>query len=158
MARFLHRGRPHVMIRKGLKSYNFSIIDLMARAFIGETPPGYEVEVRNGIKTDMRLENLYYAPYRLPGTKASMTKKRVMTADLYEAALLIQAGSRFISVREACSALRVSRSFIENAVKSGALKVHRRNPNSQRFKIPIDEIFQWLRRKADAVGAELPCE
>jgi hypothetical protein len=72
---FLHRGRPHVMLNKGGKLYKFSVIKLMAEAFIGETPSGYEVEVKNGVKTDCVLSNLYYKVYELPGTKAARTKK-----------------------------------------------------------------------------------
>lgn len=40
---------------------HFTVHKLVAEAFLGDRPKGYQVAHKNGIKTDNRKENLYYA-------------------------------------------------------------------------------------------------
>lgn len=86
MTIFLHRNRPHVMLSRDKKSHNLSVINLIAEAFVGPTPEGYQVEVKNGVKGDARLTNLCYRPYEAPWTKCHRAVRAAKAARAGEAA------------------------------------------------------------------------
>lgn len=58
--RLVNTGYVYVRFRVGKKQVKVSVHRLVMLAFIGECPPGYEVNHKNGIKTDNRLVNLEY--------------------------------------------------------------------------------------------------
>jgi hypothetical protein len=53
-------GYPYVGLYRDHKVHTFIVHRLLMRTFAGQPPPKYEVNHKNGIKTDNRLENLEY--------------------------------------------------------------------------------------------------
>lgn len=54
------RGYPEVMLYNDGKAKAYKVHRLIAYAFLGECPTGLQVNHKNGIKTDNRIENLEY--------------------------------------------------------------------------------------------------
>lgn len=64
-SRFTSRGYVTVsLIRETNVTYPFLVHRLVAHAFLGECPEGYQVNHKNGIKIDNRIENLEYLTSR----------------------------------------------------------------------------------------------
>lgn len=54
------RGYAKVNLSKNKRKLQKSVHSLVAEAFLGPRPPGYDINHKNGIKTDNRVENLEY--------------------------------------------------------------------------------------------------
>lgn len=67
----VHDGRPRITFYKNNKAYNFKVCRLVALAFIGPCPEGYQVCHNNGCPADNRVSNL-----RWDTAKNNMADKR----------------------------------------------------------------------------------
>lgn len=112
---FLHRGRPHTMLRRDRKSFNLPVIDLMASAFLGEIPEGYEIEVKNGVFTDTRLENLYVKAAESKWVKRGRAQRRNWEAAYLSDVLELHAQG--LSTRKIAARLGCSKSAVWAAVR-----------------------------------------